>query len=100
VWLDCWCIRPGENFIDSLDRVLNTCPRFAIFLGPSGINPWHRLEAYSALQKYVKDNSKKVIPVRLPGALREAMPVFLRQFSDVAFSSLADPKTLDLLAAF
>ena len=97
VWIDRWCLSPGRNFIGELDSVLRQVRSFAILLGPAGINPWHRMEIYSALSMYVETPSKVVVPILIKGFPRGSMPVFLTQFSFVELETCQDVQGLDRL---
>jgi hypothetical protein len=96
IWLDCWCLKPGQNFIEVLQSVLLQTLRYAIFIGPGGLHPWHRSEAYSALQMFAKNpDDVRVILVLLPGASLATVPLFLQQFSAITFGSVGDPRATD-----
>jgi hypothetical protein len=49
VWLDKWHLVPGEPRQEELEKALDACQTVAVFLGPSGIQPWQNEEMRSAL---------------------------------------------------
>jgi hypothetical protein len=69
-WLDSWNLVPGDPWQEGLEEALDTCATCAVFLGPSGIGPWHNEEMRVALDRRARDRSRsfRVIPVLLPGA--------------------------------
>lgn len=64
VWMDIWNLRPGLPWIRELEKNLNKISSAAVFVGKSGIGPWHEMEIESLLRKFVKKGSP-VIPVIL-----------------------------------
>ena len=69
----------------------------AVFVGPSGISPWHNEEMRSALESAVRTRDEyRVIPVLLPGASEEAVARFLSRRTWVDFrSGLDDAEAFD-----
>ena len=69
-WLDSWNLVPGDPWEEAIEQALDTCGTCAVFLGPSGIGPWHNEEMRVALDRRARDRSRsfRVIPVLLPGA--------------------------------
>ena len=69
-WLDSWNLVPGDPWQEGLEEALDTSATCAVFLGPSGIGPWHNEEMRVALDRRARDRSRsfRVIPVLLPGA--------------------------------
>ena len=69
-WLDSWNLIPGDPWQEGLEEALDTCATCAVFLGPSGIGPWHNEEMRVALDRRARDRTRtfRVIPVLLPGA--------------------------------
>jgi CheY-like chemotaxis protein len=87
-WLDKWNLVPGEPWQEAIEGALDACQTVAVFLGPSGIGPWENEEMRSALEERVRDKSRRVIPVLLPGSSmpeREQLPRFLRRLTWVDF---------------
>ena len=97
-WLDKWNLPPGRRFAEEIERVLPLTKAVAVFVGGSGPNPWTLAEIYASLNLFV-EKKRPVIPILLPNALSEPqLPLFLRQFSWVRFTSgLDDPEPLDKL---
>ena len=69
-WLDSWNLVPGDPWEEAIEQALDTCGTCAVFLGPSGIGPWHNEEMRVALDRRARDRTRtfRVIPVLLPGA--------------------------------
>jgi hypothetical protein len=69
-WLDSWNLIPGDPWQEGLEEALDTCATCTVFLGPSGIGPWHNEELRGALDRRARDRTRtfRVIPVLLPGA--------------------------------
>jgi hypothetical protein len=87
-WLDKWNLVPGEPWQEGLEEALDACQTVAVFLGLTGISPWENEEMRSALEERVRDKSRRVIPVLLPGApdpREKPLPRFLRHLTWVDF---------------
>ncbi len=69
-WLDTWNLVPGDPWQEGLEEALDTCVSCAVFLGPSGVGPWHNEELRVALDRRARDRTRqfRVIPVLLPCA--------------------------------
>lgn len=80
-WLDSWNLVPGDPWQEGLEEALDTCATCAVFLGPSGVSPWHNEEMRVALDRRARDRTRsfRVIPVLLPGA-NPADPATLPRF--------------------
>jgi hypothetical protein len=94
-WLDSWNLVPGDPWQEGLEEALDTCATCAVFLGPSGIGPWHNEEMRVALDRRARDRSRsfRVIPVLLPGADpadADTLPRFLGRMTWVDFRSGLD----------
>jgi hypothetical protein len=89
-FLDQWHLVPGEPWQEALEDALDHSRTCAVFMGPSGIGPWHNTEFRSALDDLVNRPDFRVIPVLLPGATlpeRGILPRFLRGLTWVDFRS-------------
>ncbi len=89
-WLDSWNLVPGEPWQEGLEEALDTCATCAVFLGPSGIGPWHNEEMRVALDRRARDRTRtfRVIPILLPGADPadpNTLPRFLGRMTRVDF---------------
>lgn len=92
-WLDKWNLIPGDPWQEAIEEALDACQTVAVFLGPNGIGPWENEEMRSAIDERVRDKSRRVIPVLLPGATKpqsESLPRFLRRLTWVNFPSGLD----------
>jgi hypothetical protein len=104
-WLDSWNLVPGDPWQEGLEEALDTCATCAVFLGPSGIGPWHNEELRVALDRRALDRTRsfRVIPVLLPGADPAdpaTLPRFLGRMTWVDFrGGLDDAGAIDRLVA-
>lgn len=104
-WLDGWNLIPGDPWQEGLEDALDTCDTCAVFLGPSGVGPWHNEELRVALDRRARDrtSSFRVIPVLLPGADPadpNTLPRFLSRMVWVDFrSGLDDANAFNRLLA-
>ncbi len=85
VFFDDWELVPGAPWQEALEKALADSRTCAIFLGPEGLGPWHSAEMRVALGQRVAEEPKRVIPVLLPGAAKDAVPGFLAQRTWVDF---------------
>lgn len=89
-WLDSWNLVPGDPWQEGLEEALDTCDACAVFLGPSGIGPWHNEELRVALDRHARDRTRsfRVIPILLPEANPadpNTLPRFLARMTWVDF---------------
>ena len=94
-WLDKWNLIPGDPWQVAIEEALANCATCAVFIGPSGIGPWHNEEMRAAISRRVSESqgSFRVIPVLLPGATREErskLPTFLVTTMWVEFRQTLD----------
>ncbi|HLE85001.1 MAG TPA: toll/interleukin-1 receptor domain-containing protein, partial [Thermoanaerobaculia bacterium] len=80
VWLDVERLRPGDPWLESLERALRQATAFAVYVGRSGVERWVGQEVRVALDRSVNEPGFTVVPVLGPGSDPEALPVFLRQY--------------------
>jgi tetratricopeptide (TPR) repeat protein len=102
-WLDKWHLIPGDPWQPGLEKALAESETCAVFVGPGGLGPWQNEEMRAAIDRRVRDSSKRfrVIPVLLPGAERaerSSLPTFLVAATWVEFrNSLEDPQAFHRL---
>src|SRR5262249_246942 len=93
----------GEPWQEELEQALKRSRTCAVFVGPSGIGPWHHEEMRSALQIRVGQPGFRVIPVLLPRATKPTpndLPLFLSRLPWVDFRrGLDDSGTFHQLVA-
>lgn len=94
-WLDKWNLIPGAPWQVAIEDALSNCTTCAVFIGPSGIGPWHNEEMRAAINRRVSESQGRfrVIPVLLPGATREErsrLPTFLTAATWVEFRQSLD----------
>jgi hypothetical protein len=68
VWLDKWNLVPGDAWQEDIEQALDDSQTIAVCVGAHEISPWENEEMRSAIEERVKDKSRRVIPVLLPGA--------------------------------
>ncbi len=103
VWLDKWDLAPGDLWQEAIEKALGQCRTYVVFLGPSGIGPWHHQEMRLALSTRAIDPKRRVIPVLLPESNPDNLtdlPGFLSQLTWVDFrKGLDDQSTFRRLVA-
>lgn len=95
VWLDEWCLIPGNRWQPGLERGLAEAETCAVFIGPSGFGHWQDEEMRAAVNLRVSEKGERfrVIPVLLPGANRgerSKLPMFLTETTWVEFRDSLD----------
>ncbi|HSK81448.1 MAG TPA: FxSxx-COOH system tetratricopeptide repeat protein, partial [Thermoanaerobaculia bacterium] len=94
-FLDKWHLVPGEPWQEAIEKALDRSRTCAVFVGPGHLGPWQNEEMRNALEIRVRDDSRRVIPVLLPGASMPELPPFLARLTWVDFrSGLDDPHAL------
>ena len=97
-FLDKWHLVPGEPWQEALEVALDCSATVAVFVGPSGVSPWHNEEMRAALNRAVRTRDEyRVIPVLLPGASEESVAGFLALRSWVDFRPGLDDASSDHL---
>lgn len=77
-FLDIWHLVPGTPWQEGIEEALSASTTAAVFVGPSGISPWHNEEMRDALDRAVRSRDDyRVIPVLLPGADEASVSRFL-----------------------
>lgn len=101
VFLDKWNLIPGELWQEALEEALNQSATCVVFLGPNTISPWQHEEMRSSLAKRVENKLLRVIPVKLPKAVKEAkeseVPPFLQRLTWVYFENIDDKEAFHRL---
>lgn len=100
-FLDKWHLIPGVAWQQALEDALQDSATVAVFIGPSGVSPWHNEEMRAALGRAVRQqNEYRVIPVLLPDADPETVRGFLAQRTWVDFrTGLDDDEAFQRLMA-
>jgi CheY-like chemotaxis protein len=84
-WFDKWEIKPGARWPKELGEQIENIRCAAVFIGGSGVGPWHEQEIEALLVEFVRRKCP-VIPVLLSSAgLTPSLPVFLRGATRVDF---------------
>lgn len=100
-FLDKWHLIPGTPWQEGIEEALAASAATAVFIGPSGISPWHNEEMRDALDRAVRSRDDyRVIPVLLPGASEDSASRFLARRVWVDFrAGLDDAEALERLCA-
>lgn len=95
-WLDQLDLPPFVDWQKELEKVITTVKSAAIFVGPSGVGPWERMEVRSLLSEFVKRDIRMGL-VYLPGCPDDVeIPSFLKIFNWVDFRQ-TDPDPMGQL---
>lgn len=85
-FLDKWHLVPGEPWQEALEEALKQSKTIAVFVGTSGVSPWHNEEMRAGLDQAVRSHDDmRIIPILLPGADPETLPPFLTRRTYVDF---------------
>jgi len=91
VFLDSWCLIPGNEWQEDLESALTQSHSCVVFVGQNEIGPWQNEEMRYALDEMVSKRSIRVVPVLLPGVKRpekeSLLPIFLRRRMWVEFQN-------------
>lgn len=89
VFLDKWCLVPGEPWQDEIEAALDRSATCVVFVGPHGPSPWAHMEMRAALELRAKERMLRVIPTLLPGADKndkKSLPLFLKSLTWVDYT--------------
>ena len=100
-FLDKWHLIPGVSWQEALEKALDDSATVVVFIGPSGVSPWHNEELRKALDQAVSRRDEyRVIPVLLPDASEKDVTGFLARRTWVDFrSGLDDEEAFQRLVA-
>ena len=70
-WLDKWHLIPGDPWQPAIEEALNDCETCVVFIGPKDIGPWQHEEMRASIDRRVSKGDFRVIPVLLPGGMRD-----------------------------
>ena len=77
VWLDKWELIPGQNFIAPMSRGLEEAATCAVCVGKDTPRGWVQQEIQKALNRQVKHDTFRVIPLLMPDGTAESVTDFL-----------------------
>ncbi|MGV9567447.1 TIR domain-containing protein [Streptomyces sp. NPDC003480] len=102
VFLDEWCLVPGETWQEALVDALDRSKCCLVMCGPQGLGPWQNEEVHAAIEARVSGRRTRVVPVLLPGSADSAyrsVP-FLWRFTYCDFrQALEQPRAFERLCA-
>jgi len=84
-FLDKWHLVPGNPWQEELEEALDNSATCAVFLGEGNAGPWAHEEMRTALDLRVRKRTLRVLPVLLPGADPNALPLFLQRLGWVDY---------------
>jgi len=95
-WLDEEQIRPGTDWQEALEEQIENIQSAAVFVGLSGLGPWHNREIRAFIIELV-ERKCPVVPVILSNAVNTPkLPTFLKTLTWVDFRR-TEPDPLDQL---
>lgn len=77
IWLDKWVLVPGKSWQQAMEAGLHEAWACAVCIGAKTPFGWFQQEIERALDRQTRDQTFRVIPVLLPDASPECVPVFL-----------------------
>ncbi len=98
VWLDKTDLRQGDSFEDQIKDALSQCTHFLLITGSSSSSSkWVQAELSAIETRYSQSSpgSLQIIPVILPGANVNELPVFINKFTWLGF-----PESIDVNVFF
>ncbi len=102
VFLDDWCLVPGETWQEALVEALDSSSCCLVMCGPRGSGPWQNEEVRVAIEARVSGRDMRVVPVLLPGSADStwrSLP-FLSRFTSCDFrQGLEQPRIFERLCA-
>lgn len=93
VWLDKWEILAGESLTDRIEDGLHTASAFVILMSPRSMNSrWVREELRIALQKRIKSDDFRIVPILLEDC---EIPLFLIDYRWIDWRSGWTPQGME-----
>ena len=75
----------GDDWQQSMREELASRTVFLVLVGPAGIGPWQKTEVNAIVHRLSSEGGVRAIPVLLPGADPESVPIFLKSNTWVDF---------------
>ena len=95
-WLDAHDLRPGNVWLDEINRLIGSVTAAAVFVGAASTGRVQEMEIRALLRMFA-DRGVRIIPILLPGAgARPNWSAFLDDFQWVDFQR-SDPEPLSQL---
>jgi hypothetical protein len=79
VWLELDEITPGNDWQSTLETALKASTHFVVPVGETGVRRWVEREVRYALERNTEEPGYRLIPLLLPGAVEQDLPLFLKQ---------------------
>jgi len=92
IWIDMWCLIPGESWIPELEKNLNNAKCCVVFLGQENSEAWFQNEVEVALNIQSKNKAYRVIPVLIKDAPDLLPNSFLSGRTAVDLRDIGDKK--------
>lgn len=100
-WIDQADMRPGNDWLDELEKIIDKCSAAVICIGSNGIGKWEDQEIKALQRRRVGDPDStkpiKLIPVLIPGGSQVELPKFLNGLTSVDFTAGITTKALNQL---
>jgi hypothetical protein len=99
-WFDKWDIRVGMPTLKQLSDALEEIPVILVCIGAHGFGPVHDAEMNVALDRAMRRQDRKVVPVLLPGAppkVEIELPAFLGRYPCVNLRKLSAERVKELV---
>jgi len=87
VFLDKWGLTPGKPWQEELEEAISKSKTVAIVISEHGLGVWQKEEMRLALDYAVSTKNTKVIPIILPKANIDKIPLFLKRYTWIDFRS-------------
>lgn len=87
IWLDKWILKPGDRWIQEIDKGLSETKCCVVCIGSETPTGWFLNELEIARKQQVENpDDYRLIPVILPGYKEPAIPTYLDIYQRVDFS--------------
>ena len=91
IWLDATALAPGAEWRPQTEAAFARATTVVLFVGPSGIGPQQNAELETALSRKTEQGDRfRLIPVILPGASQEHVPLDVRRYLWIDFGPSLD----------
>lgn len=95
-WFDQQQIAPGDNTVSKMTEGLKQSESVLVCVGENGLGQWQEQEIYISIKQSV-ETGKRVIPIILPGATADDLPLFLGLRHWLDLSSGLNDQLLDFI---
>lgn len=93
IWYYVSDMRPSSQIVNALEEIITTLDVAVIFYSLNGKGPWQDMEIAMCIDQFAR-RKMKIVPIILPEATAEHLPLVLRQFDAINCNHLSNDEVV------